>query len=130
MGGFDSAVSDTTTDILLEAAYFNPSRIRKSAKKAGISSDSSYRYERGIDPYNVKRASELIAQGKKIKIDLGYVKTNQESRYFSMMLGVGFVPSVIKRVNSKFKKKDLPHGASLFFISVNRLDIMVFSPST
>ncbi|TLU52056.1 MAG: phenylalanine--tRNA ligase subunit beta [Chlorobium sp.] len=58
MGGFDSAVSDTTTDILLEAAYFNPSRIRKSAKKAGISSDSSYRYERGIDPYNVKRASE------------------------------------------------------------------------
>jgi len=58
MGGLDSAVSDATTDILLEAAYFNPSMIRKSAKKAGISSDSSYRFERGVDPGNVKRASE------------------------------------------------------------------------
>ena len=58
MGGLDSAVSDTTTDILLEAAYFDPSMIRKSAKKAGISSDSSYRFERGIDPGNVKRAAE------------------------------------------------------------------------
>ena len=43
---------------MLEAAYFDPSLIRKSAKKAGISSDSSYRYERGIDPHNVKRAAE------------------------------------------------------------------------
>ncbi|NTW70440.1 MAG: phenylalanine--tRNA ligase subunit beta [Chlorobiaceae bacterium] len=58
MGGLDSAVSDTTTDILLEAAAFSPSMIRKSAKKAGIASDSSYRFERGIDPNNVKRASE------------------------------------------------------------------------
>ena len=58
MGGLDSAVSDTTTDILLESAYFAPSAIRKSAKKAGISSDSSYRFERGVDPHNVKRAAE------------------------------------------------------------------------
>ena len=58
MGGLDSAVSDTTTDILLEAAYFDPSMIRKSAKKAGISSDSSYRFERGVDPGNVKRSAE------------------------------------------------------------------------
>jgi diacylglycerol kinase (ATP) len=56
-------------------------------------------------PVNVKKASELITQGKKIKIDLGYAETKSESRYFSMMLGVGFVPSVIKRINSKFKKK-------------------------
>ncbi|MBM3162286.1 MAG: phenylalanine--tRNA ligase subunit beta [Chlorobi bacterium] len=58
MGGLDSAVSALTTDILLESAYFAPSRIRKSAKKAGISSDSSYRFERGVDPLNVKRAAE------------------------------------------------------------------------
>jgi len=57
MGALDSAVSDITTDILLEAAYFDPSMIRKSAKKAGISSDSSYRFERGVDPGNVKMAS-------------------------------------------------------------------------
>jgi len=58
MGGLDSAVSDSTTDILLEAAYFDPSMIRKSAKKAAISSDSSYRFERGVDPQNVKTAAE------------------------------------------------------------------------
>ncbi|NTV98037.1 MAG: phenylalanine--tRNA ligase subunit beta [Chlorobiaceae bacterium] len=58
MGGLYSAVSDTTTDILLEAAYFSPSMIRKSARKAGISSDSSYRFERGVDPCNVRRAAE------------------------------------------------------------------------
>jgi phenylalanyl-tRNA synthetase beta chain len=58
MGGVDSAVSETTTDILLEAAYFSPSMVRKSAKKAAIASDSSYRFERGIDPNNVRKASE------------------------------------------------------------------------
>jgi YegS/Rv2252/BmrU family lipid kinase len=56
-------------------------------------------------PFDVKRASELIANGKKIKIDLGYAKTSQEGRYFSMMLGVGFTPSLIKRISPKFKKK-------------------------
>ncbi len=58
MGGLESAVSDATTDILLESAWFDASMIRKSAKKAGISSDASYRYERGIDPLNVKRSAE------------------------------------------------------------------------
>ncbi len=58
MGALDSAVSDMTTDILLESAYFEPSRIRKSAKKAGISSDSSYRFERGVDPQNVRHSAE------------------------------------------------------------------------
>jgi phenylalanyl-tRNA synthetase beta chain len=58
MGGLDSAVSDETTDILLEGAYFNPANIRSASKRLQISSDSSYRYERGIDPCNVKRASE------------------------------------------------------------------------
>lgn len=60
--------------------------------------------ELGI-PFNVKKASELIAIGKKIKMDLGYAKTKQESRYFSMMLGVGFVPSLIKKISPKFKRK-------------------------
>jgi len=58
MGGYDSAVSDTTTDILLESAFFDPSMIRKSAKNAGISSDASYRFERGIDAHNVKQSAE------------------------------------------------------------------------
>lgn len=58
MGGFDSAVTDDTVDILLEAAYFSPASIRRTAKQLQLSSDSSYRYERGIDPCNVKRVAE------------------------------------------------------------------------
>ncbi len=58
MGGLHSAVTDKTTDILLEAAYFNPASIRKTAKQLQLSSDSSYRFERGVDPCNVKRAAE------------------------------------------------------------------------
>ena len=58
MGGLHSAVTEKTSDILLEAAYFNPASIRKTAKQLQLSSDSSYRYERGVDPCNVKRAAE------------------------------------------------------------------------
>ena len=58
MGGLHSAVTGETVDILLEAAYFSPASIRKTSKLLQLSSDSSYRYERGIDPGNVRRAAE------------------------------------------------------------------------
>jgi len=58
MGGENSEISDATTDILLESAYFNSSSVRKTSKKLGISTDSSYRFERGVDIGNVHFASE------------------------------------------------------------------------
>jgi phenylalanyl-tRNA synthetase beta chain len=58
MGGLDSAVSNDTVDILLEAAYFSPASIRSASKRLQLSSDSSYRYERGVDPCNVRRSAE------------------------------------------------------------------------
>ena len=60
--------------------------------------------ELGI-PFNAKEASELIAHGKRLKIDLGYAKTNEEARYFSMMVDVGFVPKLIEGTNLKVKKR-------------------------
>jgi phenylalanyl-tRNA synthetase beta chain len=66
MGGAYSGVSDTTTKIFLESAYFNPVWIRKSAKRHGINSDASFRFERGIDPdqtvYALKRAALLYKE--------------------------------------------------------------------
>ncbi len=50
IGGARAATTDTTTNIILESAYFNPVSVRKTAKRIGVSSDASYRYERGIDP--------------------------------------------------------------------------------
>jgi len=50
LGGKISGVSEKTTDLLIESAYFNPSTIRKTAKHHGIHSDASFRFERGVDP--------------------------------------------------------------------------------
>ncbi|MGE5801529.1 MAG: phenylalanine--tRNA ligase subunit beta [Gemmatimonadota bacterium] len=64
MGSAESEVTPATTDIVLEAAYFQPTRIRRTARALGISSESSYRFERGIDllalPDAMARAIDLI----------------------------------------------------------------------
>ncbi len=66
LGGMESGVSDSTTNIILESAYFNPVVIRKGAKRHGINTDASFRYERGIDPniqlYALKRAALLYKE--------------------------------------------------------------------
>ncbi len=65
-GGLDSGVSDTTTDIFIESAYFNPVWVRKTAKRFGLNTDSSFRFERGVDPniqlYALKRAALLVRE--------------------------------------------------------------------
>ncbi|PID58722.1 MAG: phenylalanine--tRNA ligase subunit beta [Ignavibacteriae bacterium] len=76
MGGENSEVTSGTKDILIESAYFNPSYVRKTAKHLGLSTDSSYRFERGTDPNNTLfaalRAAELIKEvaGGKICSDV------------------------------------------------------------
>ena len=57
MGSLDAEVEETTTDIVIEAAYFSPTSIRATARKLNLSSDSSYRFERGVDPKGVTHAS-------------------------------------------------------------------------
>jgi len=57
MGGEGSGVAATTTDLLLEAAYFNPGFIRRTSRRLGLISDSSFRFERGVDPEAVLLAS-------------------------------------------------------------------------
>ncbi len=65
-GGLDSGISDETTDVFLECAYFNPVSIRKTARRFGLNTDASFRYERGIDPnlqgYAIRRAALLMKE--------------------------------------------------------------------
>lgn len=65
-GGKNSGVSMKTTTVFLESAYFNPSFIRKSARRHGLQTDASFRFERGADysvtPYALKRAAMLIRE--------------------------------------------------------------------
>ncbi len=66
MGGYDSEITETTCDVLLESANFQPSSVRATAKKLGINTEASYRFERGTDPEAVipalDRAAQLIAE--------------------------------------------------------------------
>ncbi|WP_043692942.1 phenylalanine--tRNA ligase subunit beta [Luteibacter sp. 9133] len=62
MGGFDSRVTDATRTIFLEAAHFAPSAIMGRARKLGLHTDASHRYERGVDPALPKRAMERATE--------------------------------------------------------------------
>ncbi|MBK8040218.1 MAG: phenylalanine--tRNA ligase subunit beta [Verrucomicrobiaceae bacterium] len=62
MGGEETGVTEATTNVLLEAAWFTPSNIRRTSRRLGLSSDSSYRFERGIDPQQVQGASEFATK--------------------------------------------------------------------
>lgn len=62
IGGERSCTSDDTKNIILESAYFNPVSVRKSSKRYGISTDSSYRYERGINPDGTAKALSMAAK--------------------------------------------------------------------
>jgi phenylalanyl-tRNA synthetase beta chain len=62
MGGRDSEVTDSTTDLFIEVANFDPSRIRTARRALGMSSDAAYRFERGVDVEIAPRAVERVAQ--------------------------------------------------------------------
>ena len=65
-GGMESGVTDNTTDVFLESAYFHPTWVRKTARRHMLNTDSSFRFERGLDPnntlYALKRAALLIQE--------------------------------------------------------------------
>ena len=85
-GGLNSGVTENTTSIFLESAYFSPVAIRKTAKRHALNTDASFRFERGIDPniteYALKRASNLIlevAGGKVSSEVMDYYPTKIEA---------------------------------------------------
>ncbi len=77
MGGENSEISDTTTRVLVESAYFNPISVRRTAKRTGIGTDASHRFERGVDPegtlFAMKRAVALMAELCDAKIADGVI---------------------------------------------------------
>ncbi len=118
MGGLDSAVSDTTKDLLLESAWFDPFMIRKSAKKAALSSDASYRYERGIDPHNVRRSSECAVA---LILELAGGTLDQAQEWGSM-------PSVLREVALRPARVNSLLGSSISAVAmVEMLEQIGFS---
>jgi len=82
MGSLDAEVDAGTTDVVLEAAFFNPGPIRAASRALGLSSDSSYRFERGVDPkgviYASLRAVDLILDVAGGKVDGKLIEVGSE----------------------------------------------------
>ena len=99
-GGLESGVSNSTKNIFLESAYFNPVSIRKTAKRHNLSTDSSFRFERGCDPnmtiYALKRAAILIQEiaGGDISSDIIDVYP-EEIKHFKVELNYEKLDSLI-----------------------------------
>lgn len=105
IGGTRGSTTDKTKNIILESAYFDPVSVRKSAKRLGISTDASYRYERGIDPtitgVAAMCASEIIMDACGGKIVGTYcagtdvapdVKIKYNPKYFMKKTGIDLAP--------------------------------------
>ena len=102
-GGLDSGTTESTKDVFLESAYFHPTWVRKTARRHGLSTDSSFRFERGIDPngviYALKEAALLVKElaGGEIASE---IKDNYPAPIadFAVELSYDYVNSLIGKV--------------------------------
>ena len=122
-GGENSGISENTSSIFLESAYFNPVSIRKTAKRHALNTDASFRFERGIDPnitkYALKRAALLITEiaGGKISSDLidEYPKKINDSQVFLSF------DKTIKLIGQEIPKETIKSILSALEIKVNNI---------
>jgi phenylalanyl-tRNA synthetase beta chain len=133
-GGLNSGVSESTTIIFLESAYFNPVSVRKTAKRHGLSTDASFRFERGIDPaitdYALKRAAILILEvaGGEITSDLIDVN-NAKNEDFSVVLNFENVNKIIGQVIPKETLKKILVSLDIKVTSVSDSSLGLIIPS-
>lgn len=101
-GGKGSGTYETTTNVVLESAYFNPTWIRKSARRHGLSTDASFRFERGIDPdgqiYALKQAALLVKElaGGTISMDIVDIEAEPTlPKFFPVSLTYKYVHDLV-----------------------------------
>ncbi len=138
-GGIDSGITEDTTDVFLESAYFDPVTVRKSAKRHGLNTDSSFRFERGIDPdmtdYALKRAVTLIKEYADAEIitDLIDVYPNKiephkislSYEYLNTLVGNKIDKNIIKNILASLEIKiasETDHGLNLI-VPAYRVDV-------
>ncbi|MBR4128772.1 MAG: phenylalanine--tRNA ligase subunit beta [Bacteroidaceae bacterium] len=113
-GGKGSGTYETTKNVLIESAYFHPTWIRKSARRHGLQTDASFRFERGIDPdgqiYALKRAAQLIKElaGGEISMEIVDVEAPELVKKFSVDVTYDYIYSLIgKNISSDVVKEIL-----------------------
>jgi phenylalanyl-tRNA synthetase beta chain len=133
-GGMDSGVSENTNSIFLESAYFNPVSVRKTAKRHGLSTDASFRFERGIDPaitdYALKRAATLILEvaGGEITSDLIDVNNTKDGD-FPVVLNFENVTKIIGQALPKETIKKILVSLDIKVTSVSDSSLGLIIPA-
>ena len=111
-GGLESGTTEETKNVFLESAYFHPTWVRKTARRHGLQTDASFRYERGTDPNNViyalKQAALLIKElaGGTISMDIkdvypapvDHFNVDLEYKYVNNLIGAELAPETIKSI--------------------------------
>jgi phenylalanyl-tRNA synthetase beta chain len=140
MGGFESSISEATTDVLIEVAYFKRESIRQTSRKLGLTTEAAYRFERGVDIENLVRASnratELIielAGGEagefvdvyptkqpEMTVELRYQRVND-------LTGLDVEPTEVDRILNKlgFQTKIQNPKSKIFIVPTWRHDISI-----
>lgn len=138
-GGLDSGTTETTKDVFLESAYFHPTWVRKTARRHGLSTDSSFRFERGIEPngtiYALKEAALLVKElaGGEIASE---IKDNYPApiadfpvelsyEYTNALIGKVIPAETIKSIVTSLEMKitgETPEGLSLL-VPAYRVDV-------
>ena len=142
-GGKGSGTYETTKDVLLESAYFNPTWIRKSARRHGLNTDASFRFERGIDPdlqvYALKVAALMVKElaGGTVSMDIkdieapGLAKNfavDLEYKYAHDLIGKTIPVEVIKEIVTSLDMKITAETESGISLSVPAYRVDVQRP--
>ena len=118
-GGLESGTTEETKNVFIESAYFNPTSIRKSARRHGLNTDASFRFERGIDPnitiYALKQAALLIKElaGGTVSMDICDIypapiadfKVELKYDYVNSLIGKEIPAEIVKSIVTSLEMK-------------------------
>ena len=138
-GGKGSGTYETTRNVVLESAYFHPTWIRKSARRHGLSTDASFRFERGVDPngtiYALKQAAMMVRElaGGEVSMEIVDVypekmenpKVSLQYDYVNRLIGKEIPVDTIKNICESLEMKVLSEGADglLLEVPAYRVDV-------
>ena len=133
-GGLDSGVTETTQNVFLESAYFNPVSIRKTARRHGLNTDASFRFERGCDPtktiYVLKRCALLIQEvaGGQIASDIVDIYP-QEVKPFEVSVSLSKINTLIGKKIGKENIETILAALEMKIVSQNEEGYVLHVPA-
>ena len=131
-GGLTSGTTEETKNVFLESAYFHPTWVRKTARRHGLQTDSSFRFERGTDPncviYALKQAAMLIKElaGGEIAMEIKDIypnpvndfKVELDYNYVNNLIGANIAPETVKSIVTSLEMKIVDENTEGLTLSV------------